>query len=90
MSQIRVRLAGNSHTLVDQPVTDWKVECSPDEVTLTALMQWHSPAAAHPVLTATSVAYQMEPQVAMRLLAQLHELARSMGWPLPPEAEIQA
>jgi hypothetical protein len=33
--------------------------------------------------TATSLAIRMHPQAAMKLYSTLHELARSMDWPLP-------
>jgi hypothetical protein len=81
---IPVALAIGEHLLLADPATAWTVqfsEANPASVILTASIQSGPKPPIYPgPLGATSVAIQMEQQVAMQLYKQLRELGRSMGW----------
>lgn len=79
---IPVELAVGEH-LILQPVLRWETKASEDRVALTASIRSGSGPEVSPV-GATTVALQMDAQVASKLYRQLGELGRSMGW-LPPQ-----
>jgi hypothetical protein len=84
-----VTLASGDHDLAD-PVVQWYAHyvdgSHPPMVELLASLK------VDPMLrgrlsrgtTATTLAIQMDAQVAIDLFARLRALAHSMGWPLPP------
>jgi hypothetical protein len=81
---IPVSLAIGQHTLLADPVIDWDAQFSdtnPPSVVLTALIQAGPQPPLFPAPHGeTSVAVQMNAQVAMQLYEKLGELGRSMGW----------
>jgi hypothetical protein len=74
------------HIGPDKPVVDWEVDFSTayrENVVLTASIQDEPTPPIFPSprgKTATTVAFRMDPRVAMALHAKLTALAHSMGW----------
>lgn len=79
-----VSMAIGQHMLLNDPVTRWTVEFSdtqPPSVVMTASVGvGPKPPMFPPPYGETSVAVQMDAEVAMRLYEQLGDLIRSMGW----------
>lgn len=77
-------LAIGQHLLFSDPATHWTVEFSdtlPPSVVLTASIQAGPKPPIFPGPSGeTSVAIQMDAQVAIQLYEQLGDLIRSMGW----------
>lgn len=74
-----------------EPAIDWKVEFVAEtvhSVKLTASIRCQPtpPIFGRP----TTLAIQMDRAAAIALSEQIRELARTMGWPLPPEGEPRA
>jgi hypothetical protein len=84
-----ISLPISDHQL-DQPVTGWAAHYArgshPPMVELIASVQSAQPKPGWPSRgsTATTLAIQMDAQVAIDLYQRLGNLARSMGWQLPP------
>jgi hypothetical protein len=91
---IETALPTGLHQIIINPVTDCSVRFSDDPdrpVVLTASMRSGLGLPIFPPPAgATSVAVQMDSQVAMKLYEQLGELGRSMGWLPPIEGAPQA
>jgi hypothetical protein len=74
---------------IQEPIVGWSahyLDASPPMVELIASVrsgprQTSAPSRGN---TATSVAIQMDVQVAINLYQRIADLAHSMGWPLPP------
>jgi hypothetical protein len=78
-------LAAGDHYLVSDPVESWHADFSdtnPPSVVLTAsvLAGPQPPISPNQGGMATTLAVQMDAQVAMQLYKRLGELGRSMGW----------
>ena len=83
-------IAVGDHRLVKDPVVHWEAAFSDTKspgVVLTASIQVGATPPIFPTQghSATTLAVQMDGQVAMQLYDQLGELGRSMGW-LPQKA----
>jgi hypothetical protein len=82
-------LAIGDHVLFADPAVYWEAavpDTAPSSVVLTASIQIGANPQTLPTQarTATTVAIQMNSQVALQLYGRLYELVRSMGW-LPEE-----
>jgi hypothetical protein len=81
---IPVATAIGQHTLLADPVIRWAVQFSdtqPPSVVLTASVQaGPNPPILGTIHGETSVAVQMDAQVAIELYERLGDLIRSMGW----------
>lgn len=88
---IPINLSQGHHAL-NEPAEDWKaefVEGTVHSVKLTVAIRSFPavPLFGPTGRPATTLAIQMDQAAAMRLFWQIRELARSMGWQLPPEGE---
>lgn len=80
-------MAAGQRVSLDYPVVDWElglVDGDQTKIKLTALVQVGSSPPISPNLgpKATTLAVQMDAQVAMLLYAKLGLLIRNTGWPL--------
>jgi hypothetical protein len=77
------------------PAVDWRVEYDPDRAASVRLIasaryQPIGPTLPGSLQLATTLVIHTDQAAAMKLFWQIRELARSMGWPLPPEDESRA
>ena len=79
---------------ITNPAVDWAVGHDPDmaaSVKLTASIQYQPTGLLPGTLRlATTLAIHTDRAAAMKLFQQIRELARTMGWQLPPEDAGQA
>ena len=80
---IPTKLATGEHWLLSDPVTRWEIQPSdtnPPSVVMTASISSPNPPIFPPPAGTTSVALQMDAQVAIGLYENLGDLIRFMRW----------